>query len=225
MKRKILDSPQAIVQLVKEIGFLPFFANEIEGFSIEENCPRELWFSDSVDGPWEWKGPVIRSGECLYGKFFRNKAGFVSTEWFAEFANYRRDGYDFDSRMDEGIAPKKDCDIYTAVAQHGKILSKKLKDVTCYRKGGNVGFETVITRLQMQTYVDTSDFVYMTDKLGKTYGWGVAEYSTPEHRFGYDAVTKAYKHDPAYSFELIVEHLQTVLPNADKKAITKIISL
>ena len=159
MKFYKLDSAEAIAKLVNEIGFLPFFANETVGFSVEENCPSELWFSDTADGPWEWKGPVIRSG-CLYGKFFRNKAGFVSREWFADFANYRRDGYDFDSRMDEGIAPKKEAELYLAVTNQGKLLSKRLKQLCDYRKGGNTGFETAITRLQMQTYVDTSDFVY-----------------------------------------------------------------
>ncbi len=223
MKFYKLDSAEAVARLVNELGFLPFFANEITGFSVEEHCPSELWFSDVLDGPWEWKGPVIRSG-CLYGKFFRNKAGYVSQEWFADFANYRRDGYDFDSRMDEGIAPKKDCDVYTAVVKQGKLLSKKLKEVCNYRKGGNVGFETVLTRLQMQTYIDTSDFVYMTDKTGKAYGWGVAEYSTPEYRFGYDAVTAAYKRDPQESFERIVRHLQNVFPDASESSIRKIIA-
>lgn len=224
MKICTLDSPEAIVQTVNELGFLPFFANEIEGFSIEEHCPRELWFSDTQDGPWEWKGPVIRQG-TIYGKFFRNKAGYISKEWFADFANYRRDGYDFDSRVDEGIAPRKDEEVYCAIIKHGALLSKQLKAQCNYRKGGNTGFETVITRLQMQTYVDTSDFVYMTDKYGKTYGWGVAEYSTPERRFGYDAVTAAYKRDPKESFERIVRRLRTVLPAASEQAIRKIIML
>ncbi len=222
MKKYTFDSPEAIAQAVNEMGFLPFFANEIDGFSIEENCPSELWFSDTADGPWEWKGPVIRSG-CLYGKFFRNKAGFVSREWFADFANYRRDGYDFDSRMDEGIAPHKDCEVFTAISKEGAVLSKTLKANCNYRKGGNTGFETVITRLQMQTYVDTSDFVYLTDKHGKTYGWGVAKYSTPERRFGYEAVTAAYKRDPAESFERIVQHLHALLPEADERALRNII--
>lgn len=222
MKIRTLDSPEAIAQTVNEIGFLPFFANEIKGFSVEEHTPAELWFSDTTDGPWEWKGPVIRNG-CLYGKFFRNKAGFVSKEWFADFANYRRDGYDFDSRMDEGIANRKDAELYTAIAKEGVVLSKRLKELTGYRKGGNTGFETVITRLQMCAYVDICNFVYMTDKRGKTYGWGVAEYSTPEHRFGYDAVTAAYKRDPAESFERVVSHLQSVFFDADQEAIRKII--
>ena len=36
-----------------------------------------------------------------YGKFFDKKSGFISKKWFSYFANYRRDGYDFDALWDE----------------------------------------------------------------------------------------------------------------------------
>ena len=35
-----LRSAEAIASLVQEIGFFPFFANEIDGFSIEDNNVR-----------------------------------------------------------------------------------------------------------------------------------------------------------------------------------------
>lgn len=40
-------------ELVLDYGFLPFFRNAIDGFSIEEHTPTDLWFSDMEDGPWE----------------------------------------------------------------------------------------------------------------------------------------------------------------------------
>ena len=64
------------------------------------------------------------------------------------------------------------------------MLSKRLKEALNYRKGGNTGFETCITRLQMQSYVCIADFVYMQDKYGRPYGWGVAEYATLEELLG-----------------------------------------
>ena len=53
-----LHSADGLIAAVEQHGFLPFFRNEIHGFSIEELCPPELWFADDVDGPWEWKGPA-----------------------------------------------------------------------------------------------------------------------------------------------------------------------
>ncbi len=220
---KVRDA-KGLTELVEAIGFLPFFANAIRGFSVEECCPKELWFSDEQDGPWEWKGPVARSGKCMYGKFFEGKAGFVSREWLPDFCNFRREGYDFDARYDDGLSSVKDKRVFDTVYAHGALLSKELKNICHYRKGGNKGFDTVITRLQMQCYVIISDFVYMKDKYGRTYGWGVAQYSTPEALFGYDVVTGAYSVSPEQSKSRIVEHLKSLLPDAPLKQIEKIIA-
>jgi hypothetical protein len=218
-----IRSEEDILKIVEEVGFLPFFANEVDGFSIEECCPPSLWFAEGVAGPWEWKGPVARTGKCIYGKFFNKKAGFVSREWFPHFANYRRDGYDFDTREDLGMTAKKDEDVYNTIQKSGVILSKTLKEICGYRKGGNSGFETVITRLQMGCYVNISDFTYMQDAHGKTYGWGVALYSTPEILFGYDYVASQYKTEPNESKQKIIKHLKTVFPNVDEGKILKLI--
>lgn len=223
MKFFELRSPEDIERLVQKVGFLPFFANEIRGFSIEENCPRELWFSDQQDGPWEWKGPVARKGTCLYGKFFQNKAGFISLEQFPDFANYRRDGYDFDSRYDEGLAQTKDKNVYDTITENKILLSKRLKSICNYRKGGNKGFDTVITRLQMESYVCIADFEYMRDKYGMQYGWGVAKYTTPEELYGYDRITAAYINEPEGSFEKIVKRLTDILGPKEKDRIIKLI--
>ena len=222
MRFRELRSPEDIVALTAELGFLPFFAGEIPGFSVEECCPPELWFSEEADGPWEWKGPAARSGQCVYGKFFGGRAGFISKEWFPDFANLRRDGYDFDARYEDGLAARKDKEVYNTVTEHGALLSKELKRLCNYHKGGNRGFETVITRLQMQTYVTIGDFVYLQDKFGQTYGWGVAQYTTPEAQFGYDYVTSAYRKDPAESKADILVHLKNILPDANETQLLKL---
>ena len=219
----LLHSAEDLVNAVERYGFLPFFQNEIRGFSVEELCAPELWFSDDADGPWEWKGPAARSGRCLYGKIFNKKAGFVSREWIPDFINYRRDGYDFDARWDEGLAPLKDKELYEAIANERAILSKRLKEILNYRKGGNSGFETCVTRLQIQGYVCIADFVYMQDKYGRPYGWGIAEYATPEALFGYDLAMSAYQRDPQESHARILQHLQSLLPSTDKKLLERII--
>ena len=202
-----LHSADDLIAAVEQYGFLPFFRNEIHGFSIEELCPPELWFADDVDGPWEWKGPATRSGKCLYGKLFNKKAGFVSR----------------DARWDDGLASYKDKELYESIAGEGRMLSKRLKEALNYRKGGNTGFETCITRLQMQSYVCIADFVYMQDRYGRPYGWGVAEYATPEELFGYDLITSAYQRDPQESKERMMQHLSSILPGASVQQLTKIL--
>ena len=217
-----LRSAEDMISLAEEWGFLPLFSNRIDGFSVEEHTPGELWFTEQ-EGPWEWKGPAAQSRRVVYGKLFGGRAGMVSLEWLPDLVNLRRDGYDFDSRYEEGLASHKDKEIVALLEANGALLSKRLKAMGNYRKGGNKGFETVITRLQMQTYVVTNNFVYMRDKNGVPYGWGVAEYDTPEHIFGYDAVTAAYCREPAESRERIFSHLRRLLPEADEKELMRII--
>ena len=113
--------------------------------------------------------------------------------------------------------------MYDLITSEGPVLSKRLKYLGNYRKGGNRGFDTVINRLQAQCYVLISDFVYMTDKNGKEYGWGVAEYSTPEQFMGRDFTEKVYQRSPEESYVRICEHLHEILPDASDQAIRKLI--
>ena len=212
---------QDLLDAVESFGFVPLFRNSIPGFSIEEHTAPEVWFSDEEDGVWEWKGPVIRETGCAYGKFFEKKAAFVSREWFSELANYRRDGSEFDARCDDGLASYQDRMLYELVDKNAPILSKDLKRIGNYRKGGRKGFDTCMNRLQEQCYVIISDFVYETDKHGRQYGWGVAEYSTPEKFMGSDFTESVYRRSPCQSYERICDHINGLLANTDAEMIRK----
>ena len=219
MTRFQIHSPDDLAALVDRFGFLPFFPNEIPGFSVAEHTPKDLWFSKEIDGPWEWKGPAIRQCGGAYGKFFCSKAGFVSRVWFQDFANYRRDGYDFEGRFEDGFASYKDKVIFDVLEQHGEMLSKSLK----IEAGRPKGFTGSLTRLQMQTYIITTDFVYQQDLYGRSYGWGIANYATPEAYFGRDFMDTAYERSPGESHQRIMEHLAALFPTASEAAIQKLI--
>lgn len=219
---QMLTSVHQLSELVQKWGFVPLFKNEIPGFSVEELTPPELWFTD-LEGPWEWKGPVIRETGCAYGKFFRGKAVFVSREWFLDFANYRRDGYDFDARFDDGLVSYQDKYVFELLDSYESLLSKELKRLGDFRKGGRKGFDTIITRLQMQGYVTTIDFEYQKDKFGKVYGWGVARYATPEKYFGEEFREKVYGREPEESRERIVAHIRGLFPEAEERDIRKLV--
>ena len=212
---------------VETFGFLPFFSHEIEGFSIEENCDPSVYFTDEP-GVWEWKGPVIQELGCAYGKFFNKKAGFISKKWFNDFANYRRDGYDFDARVDDGLADYNEQYLYDIIASRHSILSKEAKAIGGYikpKKSGpdqwepRKGFDTNITKLQMQCYVITSNFEYEMDRNGNFYGWGIARYSTPEEFFGKKFTNHVYDRTPEESKKRIIRHLKKILPEASTEEI------
>ncbi len=214
-----------MAEAVQAFGFLPLFAGSIPGFSIEEHAVRDVWYDAGSDEwpVWNWKGPVIRECGCAYGKFFENKAVFVSREWFPDLANFRRDGYDFDARYDDGLASRRDKDLYDLLAANAPVISRELKALGGYGKDGRKGFDGSVTRLQAQCYVLTSDFVYDVDRSGVPYGWGVAEYSTPERFFGGDFTSRVYSRPPEESRERVFEHLRRLFPGADEKTIRKVL--
>ena len=96
------------IDYIIEIGFHPLFKNEIPGFSLEERTgPAHWWCEDPEKDPWMWRAIISRKHDIVYGKFFDKKAGFISKKWLPVFANYRRDGYDFDALYEDGKAPYK----------------------------------------------------------------------------------------------------------------------
>ncbi len=218
-----LKSAEDIAALVEKIGFLPFFRGEIAEFSVEEFTPPRLWFSDTEDGPWEWKGPVIRLARCAYGKFYKGKAMFISKEWFPDFANLRRDGYDYDARMDEGIARRRDTYLMAELMKEPSLLGKELKARVCFTDERKKGYEGSLTHLQMMAYITTADFEYARDRYGKPYGWGLARYATPEAFFGEDFCRAAYKRTPQESYARMAAHLKELLPQASEAQISHIL--
>lgn len=201
---------------VRAFGILPFFANRVAGWSVAEHIDPAVWFTD-VDGPWEWKGPLAYERACVYGKFIRGKAAFVTPEWFAELANWRRGGMAFETLRDMGGAPRQDALLMRYIAEHPGELSKHARRECGFSKG----YDAVLTRLQMQTYVIDQDFRYSIDRCGRPYGWGNAALILPEDWLGEDFMDAAAERSPEESFERIVAHLKARMPGADEAALRR----
>ena len=58
----------------------------------------------------------------------------VPKAWFSDFANFRRDGYDFDALYDDGRANYRDKELYELLERESPILSGELKRKGNYRK-------------------------------------------------------------------------------------------
>ena len=221
-------SKQDLIDAVQTFGIVPYFATSIPGFSLEEHCHPSILFSDTGDDTWAWKGPVIQVTGCAYGKFFEKKSAYVSREWFTDLANDRRDGYDFDSRYDDGLAKFQDKQLFDLIDAQAPVLSKVLRQSGGYaysgrwqKTEGKKGFDTSINRLQEQCYVIISNFVYTVDKKGNQRGWGVAEYSTPEKFMGESFTSNVYRRTPAESYARLMEHLLSLFPNIPEEKLKK----
>ena len=209
---------------IEEVGFLPLFKNEIPGFSLEERTVPGYWWCDDPEvDPWIWRQIIAKRGKIAYGKFFDKKAGFISMKWLPYFANYRRDGYDFDALYEDGKASRRQKKIMDLFEENDELYSNEIKSMAGFGKGGEKGFDGTVTDLQMKTYLTVRDFRQRKNKKGEAYGWPIAVYSTPECMYGYDLVRSKYSEEPADSREAIAEHIRDVYPIATDKQINKMI--
>ena len=116
----------------------------------------------------------------VYGKFFDKKAGFISLEWLPYFVNYRRNGYDFDSKWEDGLANSREkavLDLLTGRDDDGdmtfpdiQILSTDLKKKAGFGKEGAKNYSGIVTGLQMQMYLVITYFARRRSKSGSEYG-------------------------------------------------------
>lgn len=245
---KIQISTQAdLEECVLKYGILPFFRNNISGFSVEEMAaPGILFGGNEFEGCWEWKGPVIRNRTAAYGKFFRKKAGFVSLELLPYFLKMRREAYPVREGSPEEM-------IFDIISINDSITSTDLREAIIGKPkrrspydlpepadntaSGNMRFSDEISqgpvkslsrhslegplqRLQMAGRICISDFQYKQTKKGERYGWGVAVYSTPEILFN---LTSSSLPAADECMERIIEAVSSRFPSATPSQLKKLL--
>ena len=194
-----IRSWRELINWINEVGFLPLFANEVPGFSAEEHVSP------------------------AYGKFFNNKAGFISREWFPYFANARRDGYDFDAAWDDELVQRRYKAIMDICEDGGMHPGFELKPAAGFGKDGYKNFDGCMTQLQMQTYLIIRKFERRRNKHGVSYGMAVSYYQKPEELWGYEHVTSAYKEEPIVSAERIFARAKKVFPEGNEGALRRVL--
>ena len=221
MGKKEIYSAAGLMAYIQEVGFLPLLDGGVRGFSAEEvvadDCRYVVFPDGGWDWPlWKWKGPVVTDGNCVYGKFFAGKAGFISCDWWPDFCNYRR------SKHPAPAEGSIDETVLLTLQSQGPLITRELR-AACGFNGPKMRsrFDGYVTRLQMGCYIVTQDFVYPTDKHGKEYGWGWSLLTTPEALLGRESCTSP--HTPQESYDLLANHFRKLLPEATDKQIQKLL--
>ena len=223
-------SAETMLGVIETLGIVPFFENPILGYSIEEMTARENWFDGQEDlrkTPWDWKIPVVQSGDVAYGKFlWGGKAAFATVEWYAELMNWRQSLEKYQPTAEQQL-------VLDYLKEHGSIGIKEIRGLLGVKKSAA---DALITRLQMQCRVVTGDItrVYRGPDLHYN-GWQVSSFCTPESLFCVDAIpgpggfpfgearTLEVDHSPAESLELLTEHILHIAPAATREQVHKML--
>lgn len=222
---------EAMLSVIRELGIVPFFANPIAGYSIEEMTCPDNWF-DTQDNlsytPWDWKISCVQSGDIAYGKFlWSGKAAFATVPFYRELMNYRRSL----PKYAPGASQKK---ILEYLDANGSIGIKEIRGLLGIKKGQA---DSMIMRLMMQCRVITGDItrVYRGPDLSYN-GWQVSSFCTPEALFADDAPFSGFAgfpfaaesglksgHSPSESYELLREKIRSIAPGATDSQIAKLL--
>ena len=223
-------SAETMLQTIQEMGIVPFFENDIPGFSVEEMTSVDNWFDTQENlsyTPWDWKIHCVQSGEIAYGKFLQGKAAFATVEWYAELRNYRR-------AQDKYKPDEAQRQVLEYLKENGSIGIKEVRLLLGIKKGAA---DTIIAKLMQQCRVVTGDItrVYRGPDLHYN-GWQTSSFCTPEALFDKPAVPffAAFEaargsdlevnHSPEESFRRLQEHIRTLIPDVTEKQLLKLLA-
>ena len=221
MKQIEIHSCAELMDYIQQVGFLPLLDSGIWGYSaedvVDDDCRYVVFDDGGWDWPlWKWKGPIVTEGNCVYGKIFAGKAGFVSREWWPDLCNYRRSQH---PAPQEGSVEEA---ILFALGEQGSLITRELR-AACGFTGPKMRskFDGYVTRLQMACRIITEDFVYPQDRHGREYGWGWSLLTIPEQLLGREACQ--CPRTPQESFDRMFAHFRQLLPEATDQQILKLI--
>lgn len=214
-------SPETMHELILSYGLIPFFANAIPGFSIEDHTPAEHWFQDDSMGPWDWKIACVQSGDIAYGKFlWGGKAAFASVEVYRELMNWRR------SRL---VPSETERQVLALMEAQGSIGMADIRKLLGVKKSAA---DAVMTKLQYQMRVVTGDIqrVYRGADLHYN-GWQRSSFCSPEALFedldfpfpGFQPRSLQSSRTPEESLSFVKEAVRTHAGNISEKILNKML--
>ena len=208
-----MNSPEAMIAVVRRYGILPLFRSSIPGWSVEDMTAPGCWFdTEGVLGPWDWKVDVVQQGDIAYGRFIDGKAAFATVDWYRHLMNWRRSLPQYrmaiggkykaaskSERMNKVFAPA----VLDAVKAEGEIraeglravcsaavspsllksLGPKYKPLLVPSVKKNI-YDGVARYLQMGTWLVVGDIERVYRGPNLTYsGWQKSSLTTPEAFF------------------------------------------
>lgn len=219
----VVQSQGTMLALIRKYRMVPFFANPIEGYSIEEHTLPELWFTEESLGPWDWKIECIQDCDIAYGKFlWGGKASFAMVDVYKELMNWRRSLPKYKPSADQQR-------ILDYMQEHDAISVADVRKLLGIKKSAA---DAILGRLQMQTRLVTGVISRVYSGAEQKYsGWQRSSFCTPEALFeeldlpfpGY--VPHSLKSDltPAESLDYVKETVRAACGEVPDKVLLRML--
>ena len=218
-----LKNAEGMLNLIREFGLIPFFANPVPGFSIEEHTAPDQWFTEENLGPWDWKIDCVQSGDVAYGKFlFGGKAAFATVDVYRELANWRRS-------LPKYSPAGAQAAVLEFMEERGSVSCGDVRKLLGIKKSAA---DALLAKLQMQTRIVTGDISRVYRGIDLRYnGWQRSSFCSPEALFedmdfpfpGYKPRTLKSSMTPAGSLDYLKETVRRVCGDVPEKILMKML--
>lgn len=198
-----LNSWQDVCRTVEKIGFLPLQECGLLGFSVEGMTESWRWEVNGKDNPWYWRYHIVKSRRVVYGKFFKKHIGFIARDWFADYANIRRDAL-------LSLGAQKILKLFSDDVSLSSFDIKMLSGI-----GRSRELDQLLCELMMTGHLIISDF----DK--KASNWPMAVYQLPEAYLGCKVHTDLM---PEESLRKLTDQCAGYVPSVKAKKIRAIMA-
>lgn len=209
---------------LREAGFSMGGSNDEGIFSLSN------YFSDNIvvhtgdreTDPWEWRiRGITECDDLAYGKFFFNKGGWITKEWFPYFMSIRRGNETLIEMYHEGLVSNTAKRIYDLISSTPDLSLQEIKATVGCNKNEKSEFDASLTMLQMKMFITISGEKFKLSKDGKPYGWPVTTFRTIEDFFGEEIFDLSCTIEQQEAIERIIEQILLLNPNAETKTISK----
>ena len=223
VREPVVRDPEGMMDLIRQYRLIPFFANSVPGYSIEEHVPPEFWFTEENLGPWDWKIDCIQSGDIAYGKFlFGGKAAFATVDVYRELVNWRRS-------LDKYRPSAQQQKILSFMEENGSVSVAEVRKLMGMKKSAA---DSLLCKLQMQTRIIIGDIsrVYRGEDL-KYSGWQRSSFCAPEALFeemdfpfpGYKPRSLKSSLSPGESLEFLKDTIRKACGDLPDKMLMRIL--
>jgi hypothetical protein len=212
------------VNIVEEIGFMPFSKNCIDFISLDGDTGLtypEQWHTDLPSDPWPWRVKIEEEHKAAYGKLFDKKPGFISLEWYPRFLAARRGGRSFKEMFSDGLISNYARQIYALFDTYSILATHEIKSLCGFTKETNSKYESAMCELQMGMFITTNGMTYKVGSSGEPYGWPATAYSTVEIWAGEELTEQSCLIKPQDAMDDILIRINEIAPNADPKKIKR----
>ena len=215
------------LQDLREAGISMGGENDEGIFGLKEFYGSNIcWHTEDMEtDPWEWRMRVLNECQDIaYGKFFFQKSGYLTKDWYFLFYIVRRGNKTLQEEYEKGNVSQYAKRIYELILEHKELPLHLIKQYGGFSKEDKSKFDAGITWLQMNFYITMCGRARKQSQKGEEYGWSSTVFCLSEDFFEGKIEDYAKKTSFEEAYDKIRNQIDQLNPEAKEAKLRKFIT-